>query len=65
MYSFKMLKLSCGCHGLSLTHVCVTVLCLGSVFGGAIEEAIGGGLGHSVGEVVNLHVHISTGGVKQ
>lgn len=44
------------------THVCVTVIRLGGVFGAAIEETIGGRFCHSIGEVVNFHVHVVTEG---
>ena len=44
------------------THVCITVVRLGGVFGAAVEETVGGRFCHSVGEVVNLHVHIATEG---
>lgn len=42
------------------THVCVTVVGFCGVFGGAVEETIGRRFCHSVGEVVDLHVHIVT-----
>lgn len=43
-----------------LTHVGVAVLGLGGVFGTAVEEAVGGRLRDSVGEVVDLHIHVAT-----
>lgn len=42
------------------THVGLAVLGLSGVFGAAVEETIGGGLRHSVGEVVDFHVHVTT-----
>ncbi len=44
------------------THVCVTVVGLCGVFGAAVEETIGGRFCHSVGKVVNFHIHIATEG---
>lgn len=50
-------------HSLSLpTHVGVAVVGLGSVFGAAIEETIGGGFRHPVGEVVDFHIDVVTAG---
>lgn len=43
-----------------LTHVCVTVVRLRGVFGGAVEKTIGRRFCHSVGEVIDLHIHIIT-----
>ncbi len=42
------------------THVCITVVGLGGVFGAAVEETIGGRFCHPIGEMVNFHIHIAT-----
>lgn len=47
------------------THVRITVVGLGGVFGAAVEETVGGRFCHSVGEVVDLHVHIATEGGRE
>lgn len=52
----------CDCRQLLLTHVGVTVVRLAGVLRAAVEEAVGGGFRHSVGEVVHFHVHVITVG---
>lgn len=47
---------------LLLTHVGVAVFGLTGVLGAAVEEAVGGGFRHSVGEVVHFHVHVAAVG---
>lgn len=47
------------------THVCVTVVGLGGVFGAAVQEPVGGRFRHSVGEMVDFHLHVATEGRRE